>query len=232
LTSACWSGITNGGRAYSGFCQNVERRVPWRTLSGRQHLYLDHPGYRAFGESLATFKPRISIEASLNLVATKADGPSVTLNCITPHGKWHIHSTYADDLRMLTLSRGIEPFWLSLEDAAAIGVVDNDWVEAFNDNGTVVTRAAVSARVPRGLGIFYHAPERGIAFPLSLRRKHRGGGTNSITRLRIKPLLMVGGYAQHCYRFNDYGPAGADRDTWVIVQRLAERPPVHREGDV
>ena len=60
LTSPCWSGIVNDGRAYSGFVMNVERLVPWRTLTGRQHLYQDHEAYRAFGESCPTFKPRIS----------------------------------------------------------------------------------------------------------------------------------------------------------------------------
>ncbi len=38
---------------------NVERLVPWRTLTGRQHFYLDHPGYLAFGEQLPTYKPTL-----------------------------------------------------------------------------------------------------------------------------------------------------------------------------
>lgn len=224
LTSPCWSGIVNHGRAYSAYCQNVERGIPWRTLTGRQHLYLDHEGYRAFGESLPTFKPKISVEDSLNLVHSTADGKSILLNCLTPHGKWHIHTTYSDDLRMLTLSRGIEPFWINDKDAEEIGVKDNDWVEAYNDNGVIVTRAVVSARVPRGIGLFYHAPERTM-FPKSpLRKNRRGGGTNSVTRLRLKPVLMVGGYAQHSYRFNDYGPAASDRDTYVLLHKLEGKP--------
>ena len=148
LTSPCWSGITNAGRPYSAYCQNIERLIPWRTLTGRQHLYLDHEGYLAFGENLPTFKPRITLEASLNLVNSVREGKSIVLNCLTPHGKWHIHSTYSDDLRMLTLSRGIEPFWLNDKDAVEIGVEDNDWIEAYNDNGVIVTRAVVSARIP------------------------------------------------------------------------------------
>ena len=228
LTTPNWSGIMNFGRAYTGYAQNVERLVPWRTLTGRQSHYLDHEGYRAFGESLPTFKPPISLENSFNLGCSRApEGePTLTLAYLTPHGKWHIHSTYADDLRMLTLSRGIEPFWLNHEDAAAIGVFDNDWIEAYNDNGGVVTRAVVSARLPRGLCLFYHAPERTVAFPLSPTRGHRGGGTNSLTRLRLKPLLMVGGYGQHTYRFNDYGPAASDRDSYVLVRKLSRRPPM------
>jgi nitrate reductase alpha subunit len=225
LTSPCWSGIVNNGRAYTGYAMNVERRVPWRTLTGRQHLYLDHEAYRAFGEALPTFKPRISAEHTLNLVRSTATPRSLALTCITPHGKWHIHSTYYDDLRMLTLSRGVEPFWLNDKDASEIGVLDNDWVEAYNDNGVIVTRAVVSARIPRGLCIFYHAPERTISFPKSpIRNRRRGGGTNSVTRMRLKPVLIAGGYGQHSYRFNDYGPPASDRDTYVIVHKLEGNP--------
>ncbi|MFN8626686.1 MAG: nitrate reductase subunit alpha [Candidatus Binatia bacterium] len=225
LTSPCWSGIVNDGRAYTGYAQNVERLIPWRTLTGRQHLYLDHEAYRAFGEALPTFKPRIGQEDSLGLVKTEAQANSLTLACITPHGKWHIHSTYSDDLRMLTLSRGVEPFWLNDRDAQTLGVQDNDWIEAYNDNGVVVTRAVVSARVPSGLCIFYHAPERTVSIPKSpVRNRRRAGGTNSITRMRLKPVLMAGGYAQQCYRFNDYGPPATDRDTYVVIRKLPGRP--------
>ncbi|MBK6427761.1 MAG: molybdopterin-dependent oxidoreductase [Blastocatellia bacterium] len=58
LTTPYWTGITNDGRAYTSYAQNVEELIPWRTLTGRQHLYLDHETYRAFGEHLPTHKPR------------------------------------------------------------------------------------------------------------------------------------------------------------------------------
>lgn len=225
LTSPCWSGILTDGRAYSAYCQNVERLVPWRTLTGRQHLYLDHEGYQAFGESLPTFKPRLPPGTTRELTETPVPPDAIVVNCLTPHGKWHIHTTYSENLRMLTLSRGIEPLWLNDADAASIGVGDNDWVEMLNDNGAVVTRAVVSARVPRGVALFYHAPERTVAFPKSPARGRRGGGTNSVTRMRLKPVLMVGGYAQHSYHFNDYGPPASDRDTYATVRRLPGRPP-------
>jgi nitrate reductase alpha subunit len=225
LTSPTWSGIVNKGRPYSAYCQNVERLVPWRTLTGRQHLYLDHEAYRAFGESLPVFKPRLPPSVTRELEATPIPEGALFVNCLTPHGKWHIHTTYSDDLRMLTLSRGIEPLWINDQDAAGIGVDDNDWVEMLNDNGAVVTRAVVSARIPRGVAFYYHAMDRTVAYPLSPSRGHRGGSTNSVTRLRLKPVLMVGGYAQHCYRFNDYGPPASDRDTYAIVRRLPKRPP-------
>ena len=51
LTTPYWTGITNGNRTYAAYCQNIEELIPWRTLTGRQHLYLDHEAYIAFGES-------------------------------------------------------------------------------------------------------------------------------------------------------------------------------------
>jgi len=204
---------------------NVERKVPWRTLTGRQHFYLDHEGYIAFGENLPTYKPKPDPLTFGDIVKTQQAEKCITLNYLTPHGKWHIHSTYYDNHRMLTLSRGIEPFWINDKDAEEIGVNDNDWVEVLNDNGVVVTRACVSARVPRGVCIFYHSPERTISVPKSLARGlRRAGGHNSLTRTRLKPVLMVGGYAQFTYAFNYWGPTGVNRDTFVIVRKLPGEP--------
>jgi nitrate reductase alpha subunit len=143
------------------------------------------------------------------------------LNYLTPHGKWHIHTTFSENHRMLTLSRGIEPLWVNDKDAEVIGIVDNDWVEIHNDHGVVCTRAVVSARLPRGICIQYHAPERTIGVPKSpLRGGRRAGGHNSLTRIRLKPVLMVGGYGQFTYHFNYWGPTGVNRDTSVRVRKL------------
>jgi nitrate reductase alpha subunit len=221
LTSPLWTGMTNEGRAYSAFCLNVERLVPWRTLTGRQHFYVDHQGYIDFGENLPAFKSKIGLQDTRDLLKSAPSDKALVLNTITPHGKWHIHTTYSDNLIMLTLSRGVEPFWLNIDDAKQIGVRDNDWIEVYNDNGVIVTRAAVSVRVPRGVGIFYHAPERTISLPKSPERNNRrGGGTNSITRIRLKPSLMVGAYAQLSFAFNAWGPPAGDRDTYTIVRKL------------
>ncbi len=221
LTTPFWTGIVNGGRTYSAYCQNVEELIPWRTLSGRQHLYLDHEAYRAYGEHLPTFKPRAEAADVRDLVRTEGRGGDITLNYLTPHGKWHIHSTYGDTLRMETLSRGIEPVWMNDRDAGLIGVRDNDWVEVVNDHGVVVTRACVSARIPRGICFIYHATERTVGVPKSPSRgNRRAGAHNSLTRARLKPLFMIGGYAQFTYAFNYWGPTGVNRDTFVVVRKL------------
>jgi nitrate reductase alpha subunit len=223
INSPMWSGLIEDGRAYSPFTYNVEALVPWRTLTGRQHYYLDHPGYIQFGEHLPTYKPRPLPKDYADLRVTQEAGATMMLNYLTPHGKWHIHSTYGDNQRMTTLSRGVEPFWMNDHDAASIGIVDNDWVEVHNDHGVVVTRAAVSARIPRGVCIQYHSPERTYSVPKSpLRKYRRAGGHNSLTRVRLKPNLMVGGYGQFSFHFNYWGPTGCNRDTHVLVRRLPD----------
>ncbi len=222
LISPCWTGMVNDGRAYAAWCLNVERLIPWRTLTGRQHFYIDHPYYLDFGEHLPTFKPKLDPVKTGDIVRSPVDAQSLVLNFITPHGKWHIHSTYYDNLRMLTLSRGIEPCWINDKDAEKIGIRDNDWVEVYNDNGVMVTRAAVSARVQPGTCMVYHSPERTISIPKSqVRGRRRGGGHNSLTRTRINPVELAGGYAQFTYGFNYWGPIGVfTRDTYAVVRKL------------
>jgi nitrate reductase alpha subunit len=222
LISPCWTGMVNDGRAYSAWCMNVERLIPWRTLAGRQHFYVDHPYYLDFGEHLPTYKPKLDPRATGDIVASRTGDDTLVLNYITPHGKWHIHSTYGDTHRMMTLSRGIEPCWINDKDAARIGLVDNDWVEVYNDNGVMVTRAAVSSRVQPGTCMIYHAPERTLTIPKSqVRGNRRGGAHNSLTRTRINPVELAGGYAQFTYGFNYWGPIGVfTRDTYAVVKKL------------
>ncbi|MCH8275949.1 MAG: nitrate reductase subunit alpha, partial [Bacteroidetes bacterium] len=220
-TSPVWSGLMNEGRAYSAFTYNVERLVPWRTLTGRQHFYLDHEMYIAFGEHLPTYKPSPKPEVYGDLRETLKDGDAKVLNCLTPHGKWHIHSTYMDNLRMLTLSRGMEPCWINEEDAVELGIQDNDWVEVYNDHGVYCTRAVVSSRIPRGVCIVYHAVERTISIPKSqVRGGRRAGGNNSFTRTHLKPNLLAGGYGQFTYHFNYWGPTAPNRDTHVVIKKM------------
>ena len=221
INSPMWSGLMTDGRAYAPFTFQRERNVPWRTLTGRQHLYLDHEGYIQYGEHLPTYKPRPTPDQYHDLDVSDATGPSMMLNFLTPHGKWHIHSTYGDNQRMTTLSRGGDPFWMNDKDAEKLGLKDNDWVEVHNDHGVVVTRTAVSARIPPGICIIYHSPERTYGIPKSpLRGDRRAGGHNSLTRTRLKPNLMVGGYGQFTFHFNYWGPTGCNRDTHVFVRKL------------
>ena len=146
----------------------------------------------------------------------------IVLNFITPHQKWGIHSTYTDNLLMLTLSRGGPIVWISEKDARAAGIVDNDWIEAYNSNGALVARAVVSQRVKQGMCMMYHAQEKIVNVPGSEMTGQRGGIHNSVTRIVVKPTHMIGGYAQQSYGFNYYGTIGTNRDEFVIVRKMAK----------
>ena len=221
ISSPTWSGIESEKVCYNAGYTNVHELIPWRTLTGRQQLYQDHLWMRAFGEGFCVYRPPIDTKSVNPVIKEKDNGsPQLVLNFITPHQKWGIHSTYTDNLLMLTLSRGGPIVWLSETDAAKAGIVDNDWVEAYNTNGALVARAVVSQRIREGTIFMYHAQEKIVNVPGSEITGLRGGIHNSVTRATIKPTHMIGGYAQQSYGFNYYGTVGSNRDEFVIVRKM------------
>lgn len=223
IPTPVFSGSNKLGRRYSPFTTNIERLVPFRTLTGRQHFYVDHEIFLQYGEAMPVYKPTLPpmvFGPRDNQVLGGKD--TLVLRYLTPHGKWNIHSTYQDNLHMLTLFRGGPTVWMSNEDAEPYGIGDNDWVEVYNRNGVVTARAVVSHRMPKGTLFMYHAQDKHIQVPGSEITKQRGGSHNAPTRIHMKPTQMVGGYAQLSYGFNYYGPIGNQRDVYVAVRKMKE----------
>jgi len=224
ITSPEWSGSETGGRRYAPFTINVERLKPWHTLTGRMHFFLDHDWMHEFGEGLPIYRPPLDMQ---HLFGEPALGPNgekqVTVRYLTPHSKWSIHSEYQDNLLMLSLSRGGPTIWMSTQDAAQIGVKDNEWVEAVNRNGVMVARAIVSHRLPEGMVFVYHAQERVVNVPIAETSGKRGGIHNSLTRILVKPTHLIGGYAQLSFAFNYLGPTGNQRDEVTVVRRRSQK---------
>ena len=218
ISSPTWSGIESEEVCYNAGYTNVHELIPWRTLTGRQQLYQDHLWMRAFGEGFCSYRPPVDLKTITKDV--QDDGDNLVLNFITPHQKWGIHSTYSDNLLMLTLNRGGPVVWLSEVDAAKAGIVDNDWVEVYNVNGALTARAVVSQRMKDGTLFMYHAQEKIVNTPGSEKTGHRGGIHNSVTRTTLKPTHMIGGYAHQSYGFNYYGTVGSNRDEFVVVRKM------------
>lgn len=218
ITSPTFTG-SNQNRRYTPFTTSVEELVPFRTITGRQSFFLDHEMIRELGESMATYKPILDYLPIKNkLGGTK----EITLKYLTPHNKWSTHSMYFDSQQLLTLFRGGQTVWFNEKDAAEIGVKDNDWVELYNHNGVVTSRAVVSPRLPRGVVYMHHAQDRHINVPGSKISGTRGGTHNTPTRIHMKPTHMIGGYGQLSYGFNYYGPTGNQRDMYVVARKLEE----------
>src|SRR5450830_1134768 len=221
ISSPTWSGIESEKVSYNAGWTNVNELIPWRTLTGRQQFYQDHKWMLGFGEGLCVYRPPVDLKTLHPIQGQKDNGnPEVVLNFITPHQKWGIHSTYTDNLLMLTLSRGGPIVWLSEDDAKKAGIVDNDWIELYNVNGAIAARAVVSQRVLPGMCMMYHAQEKVINTPGSEITGTRGGIHNSVTRIVTKPTHMIGGYAQLSYGFNYYGTIGTNRDEFVVVRKM------------
>ncbi len=221
ITSPEWSGSEHGGRRYTPFCINVERNKPWHTLTGRQHMFLDHDWMQEIGETMPVFRPPLNLHRLDGNLKT-GDGREVLVRYLTPHSKWSIHSEYQDNLFMLSLSRGGPEIWMSPQDADAIGVKDNEWIESYNRNGVVVARAIVSHRMPEGTVYMYHAKDRTVDVPKTEMSGLRGGIHNSLTRLMIKPTHLIGGYAQLSFAFNYLGPTGNQRDEITVIRRRSQ----------
>jgi nitrate reductase alpha subunit len=174
-----------------------------------------------FGEGLCAYRPPVDLKTVAQMLGAKPNGhKEIALNFITPHQKWGIHSTYSDNLLMLTLSRGGPCVWISEVDAKKAGLVDNDWIELFNVNGAISARAVVSQRVNEGMCMMYHAQEKIVNTPGNSITGTRGGIHNSVTRIVVKPTHMIGGYAQLSYGFNYYGTIGTNRDEFVLVRKM------------
>ncbi|MGF3514898.1 MULTISPECIES: nitrate reductase subunit alpha [Bacillus amyloliquefaciens group] len=221
ITSPAFTGSEKGGRRYSPFTTNVEKLIPWRTLTGRQSYYVDHELMMEFGETMATFKPILQHRPFLSKRPDQ-EGKEIVLNYLTPHNKWSVHSMYFDSLPMLTLFRGGPTVWMNKDDAKDTDIKDNDWIECFNRNGVVVARAVLSHRIPKGMAFMHHAQDRHINVPGTKLTNNRGGTHNSPTRIHVKPTQMIGGYAQLSYGFNYYGPTGNQRDLNVVIRKLKE----------
>jgi nitrate reductase alpha subunit len=223
ITAPTWSGIESETVSYTSCYTNIHEHIPFRTLTGRAHFYQDHEWMLDFGEGFCVHKPPQNMHSFDKLSPSILAEKHIKLKWITPHSKWGIHSTYQDNLRMLTLFRGGPYVWISEVDAKAAGIEDNDWVEAINHNGATVARAVVSQRISRGVAMMYHAQEKIVNVPGSNATGKRGGILNSVTRVVMKPTNMIGGYVQLAYSFNYYGTVGSNRDTEIIMRKVADK---------
>ena len=104
-----------------------------------------------------------------------------------------------------------------LKEKVAILTRDAAADDRFRESDSVV-----SHRIPKGVSLMYHSQDRHVNVPRSELSGTRGGTDNSVTRISIKPTLLVGGYAQLSWGFNYYGPTGPQRDEIVVVRKLQE----------
>ena len=192
-----WNSDVEPGVAYTPFKHQVDKKKPWRTLTGRQQFYIDHPWFIDFGETLPVHKDPLQ--------------EKYPLRWNTPHGRWSIHSTWRDHRGMLRLQRGLPIAYMHPGDAKKRGLVDNDWIRIYNDIGQCICRVQVMPGEKPGRITMYHGWEKYLGF--------QQGGWQSLTYIKIKPTQLVGKYGHVVFRLNYWGPTGNNRDTRVEVEK-------------
>jgi len=203
-----WNSDVEPGVAYTPFKHQVVQKKPWRTLTGRQQFYIDHPWFLELDEALPVYKEPIEEKG--------------TLYWNTPHGRWSIHSTWRDHRAMLRLQRGMPIAYMHPDDARRRGLADNDWIRIHNQIGECVCRLQILPGEKPGRVTMYHGWEKFLGF--------QQGGWQSLTYIKIKPTQLIGGYGHVKFRLNYWGPTGNNRDVKVEVEKY--RGPVAKGSPV
>ncbi len=198
IDEEAWNSDIEEGRAYTPFTHQIEKKRPWRTLTGRQQFYVDHPWFLELGEQLPIHKD-------------PQDDPAFPYYWNTPHGRWSIHSTWRDNRYMLRLQRGLPIVYLHPQDAKDKQINDNDWVRIFNTQGEAIVKAKILPGEKRHRLTMYHGWEKFLGF--------QEGGWQSLTYIKIKPTQLIGHYGHLNFKLNYWGPTGNNRDIKVNVER-------------
>lgn len=160
-------------RPYHSFERNVYLRQPYKTLSGRQQFFIDHPVFRRAGWTVPT-------------AVGPVRPPTYPFAFYTPHTRWGIHSQWRANAQLLRLQRG-EPFvWLNPATARKRGIGEGDLVRVFNDIGAFVARAKLMPAMPPDAVVTDHGWE-----PYMFRGR---AGKNSVVAGLISLIELVDGF--------------------------------------
>ncbi|MDP8244373.1 MAG: molybdopterin-dependent oxidoreductase [Candidatus Hinthialibacter antarcticus] len=198
IDEEAWNSDIEEGRAYTPFTHQIEKKRPWRTLTGRQQFYIDHPWY-------------LDLEEQLPVHKEPQDDPEFPYYWNTPHGRWSIHSTWRDNRYMLRLQRGLPIVYIHPDDANQKQIKDNDWVRVFNDQGETVVKCKILPGEKKRRLTMYHGWEKFLGF--------QEGGWQSLTYIKIKPTQLIGHYGHLNFKLNYWGPTGSNRDIKVNMER-------------
>lgn len=168
-------------RPFHSFENNVYLRQPYKTLSGRQQFYVDHPVFMKLGCATPTALPPLRPR-------------SFPFAFYTPHTRHGIHSQWRTNTFLLRLQRGEPHVWLNPATARGKGIAEGAAVRVFNDVGEFFARAKLMPAVPPGSVVMDHAWE-----PYQFRNKL---GLNNAVAGLLSPLELVDGWGHLTFNPN------------------------------
>jgi DMSO reductase family type II enzyme molybdopterin subunit len=178
-------------RTHSPFRSHVESGQPFPTYARRAQFYIDHPWWLEADEALPVHKPH-----------PKAGGDH-PLRMTSGHNRWSIHSMNQLNPVLLQTHRGEPLVEVSVEDAAARGVADDDLVRLWNDIASMRVRAKVCPGVRPGQVISYNGWDG---------HQYRDWmGANELEAGMVKWIGFAGGYGHIQYSPAEWQPIPSDR---------------------
>lgn len=175
-------------------------KKPYATLTGRQQFYFDHDWFLKEGEELPSYVPPLAVK-----------GYPVRLTM--GHARHGIHSMWRDDQLLVSLQRGQPDIYVNNEDAAARGIQDGDMIRVFNNLGSFVAMAHLSAGIQPDELFMYHGWD-----PMMFEGRQNFGGAIPTAGL-LKPTSLVGDYGHLGYRTPNYVPNQTYHDHTVQFEK-------------
>jgi anaerobic selenocysteine-containing dehydrogenase len=141
----------------------------------RIEFYKEEERFRELGETVPTYKPPFD--------DTVHDPKEWPLALLTPHSKWRIHSSYANNAWLNEITGGKPEVFISAQDAFARGIETGDEIRVFNTRGEVVAWARITPAQQPGSVTLYEG-----WWP---RQFKRGKGVNELTSSAVNPIHEV-----------------------------------------
>ena len=141
----------------------------------RIEFYKEEARFRELGETVPTYRPPFD-----DTVHDPKDWP---LALLTPHSKWRIHSSYANNAWLAEIHGGRPEVFISPQDAFARGIATGDAIRVFNTRGEVVAWAHVTPAEQPGSATLYEG-----WWP---RQFLKGKGVNELTSSAVNPIHEI-----------------------------------------
>lgn len=168
--------------------------------TGRIEFYKDEDRFRELDETVPTYKPPHD-----DGVHPPAAWP---LTLLSPHSKWRIHSSYANNAWLAEIHGGRPEVFMAPADAEARGIATGDPVRVWNNRGALEAWAHVTRSEQPGSVTLYEG-----WWPRQFRA---GKGVNELTSSEVNPIHEV-----H-FVGNMWAPSTGWKDCRCEVARIVE----------
>jgi anaerobic dimethyl sulfoxide reductase subunit A len=177
----------------------LEQTAPF-VPTGRIEFYKEEQRFRDLGETVPTYRPPYDDSTH--------DPGQWPLTLLSPHSKWRIHSSYANNAWLEEIHGGRPEVFISVVDAAARGITTGDPIRVWNTRGAVEAWARVTEAEQPGAVTLYEG-----WWPRQFRA---GKGVNELTSSAVNPIHEV-----H-FVGNMWAPSTGWKDCRVEVAKAGE----------